>query len=148
MKKLLLFMLIMSIFIVPVSAADYLFIYEYSDFTVYVDDEPVEMDVEPIIVEGRMLVPLRSIMESLDCYVEWLPEYRCVQMASNDWLLSMYIEDTTAIFDDIDNSWTYEMDVPPIIINGRTMVPLRFISEALGYSVIYDERGWVDIYTY
>lgn len=145
MKKLLFLVLTLAMLMVPVQA----FAYEMtiSDFSVYVDDVEVYMDVNPVIIDGRMLVPLRSIMESLDCDVYWDGELECIEVIYGELSMRMYIGDDTAYFETYDDYWTYPMDVPPIIVFERTMVPLRFISEALGYEVIYNESGWVDIYS-
>ncbi|MCL2577846.1 MAG: copper amine oxidase N-terminal domain-containing protein [Defluviitaleaceae bacterium] len=96
----------------------------------------LEFDVAPIIINGRTLVPVRTIFEALGMEVEW----------RDDWILSEGGEKSVVfhIGRNImyiyvgDDERTIELDVPPQIINGRTLVPLRAIAEATGAIVEWD----------
>ncbi len=87
------------------------------------------LDQAPVISEGRTLVPLRFIGEALGAYVEWNEEDWTVSYATAETRILLAIDDPTAYV----NGTAVEMDVAPTIINGRTMVPVRFISENMGF---------------
>lgn len=87
-----------------------------------------QMDVAPIIQEGRTLVPVRFVAESLGGSAEWNEADSEVTVTVDG------IELTFAIGQMVDG-----MDVPAQIIDGRTMVPLRFIVEYFGAEVSFDE---------
>ena len=91
-------------------------------------------DLQGKIVDGRFLVPMRSIFESLGASVEWDGATRTVTGFKDDVLVRLIIDDKYAVV----NGKKYELDVPAQIINSRTYVPLRFISESLGADVNWD----------
>jgi len=114
-------------------------------------------DQLPVIVDGRTLVPLRAVMETLGFNVHWEP-YPANQVS----LTSATIEglqilvtigrDTMRIYDWVPGvRFGYEdvpLDVPAQIINNRTMVPVRAISEATGFTVDWDnDNRIVDVWT-
>jgi len=114
---------------------------------IFVDLQEVEADVAPQIINERTMVPVRAIAELVGCRVEWIAEKQQVEIydpTSNVLIIVMQIGNKIA------NNSKYvtelndrvgvecEMDSPPIIINNRTFVPLRFISEAIGYTVDYN----------
>ena len=83
--------------------------------------------VAPILSDGRVLVPLRIVSELLRVEVEWDSATRTV-IISNDGIY-LYLPIGVPLPDGMGT---------PIIVNGRTMVPLRFISEAFGAEVEWD----------
>jgi hypothetical protein len=89
----------------------------------------------PIIVDGRVLVPVRNVFEELDIVVDWNPEFRMVTAQKNDRVLTLRIGDRHGLM----GGQVLPMDVPAIILNGRTMVPLRFVAESLDAYVMWDE---------
>ncbi|MCL1905545.1 MAG: stalk domain-containing protein [Clostridiales bacterium] len=101
--------------------------------TVLVNGEPLITDVPPLIEEGRTLVPVRAIAESLGAYVGWDPAARRVEISLNDDVLLLVIDSTTAHV----NGEPAQLDVPARILDSRTLVPARFISESL-----HAEVGW------
>lgn len=103
--------------------------------TVFVDDEILEFDVPPTIIDGRTLVPMRSIFETLNCDVDWDGENRKVIATTEDGdIITLFI-------DEVELYKNYvvlgEMDVPAKIIDGRTFVPLRAVSEMLNCEVLW-----------
>jgi len=91
------------------------------------------MDVVPIIQDGRTLLPLRFLVNALGADIDWNEKTSEVTITLDGRVLTFTIGEIT-----------YElvalgMDVPPQIIDGRTMVPLRFISEFFGAMVSWDE---------
>lgn len=103
--------------------------------SVTVDGDPVQFaTIGPRMVGGRVLVPLRGVMEKIGAFVEWTAATRTVTASKGDIDLSLRIGDRTAIV----NGRTVSLDVPGQIISGTTMVPLRFMGEALGADVTWD----------
>lgn len=92
----------------------------------------------PVIENSRMLVPLRQIAEALGYSVIWEPNTQTIQLngkniKGEDTSIQMNVGVSQAAV----NSKSIPLDVSPKIINGHTMIPLRFISEAMGYFVKY-----------
>ncbi len=98
---------------------------------VFLDGQQIEFDVEPTIENGRTLVPLRAIFESLGANVVWEGNTSTVTATKGEINISLQIGNKVAY----RNSQAVELDVPGKIIQGRTMVPLRFVGEALDCSV-------------
>jgi hypothetical protein len=104
---------------------------------VYVNGEQVMFDQQPIVVGSRVLVPLRGIFEKMGATVVWLPETRTVRAQRGTTSVELHIGSTSALV----NGATVTLDVPAQIVGGRTVVPLRFISESLGATVNYDDAS-------
>jgi len=107
---------------------------EEKPISIIVDGNQVTFDSPPIIVDGRTLVPLRAIFESLEADVEWDSIERKVTSTRGDTTIVLYIGNREAYV----NGESIIMDVPPRIINGRTLVPVRFITESFGGDVKWD----------
>lgn len=101
---------------------------------VFIDGQPVSFDVPPAIAAGRVLVPLRGVFNRLGAVVTWDPSTQMVLAARGDTSISLRIGETQASI----NGQPTLMDVPALLVDGRTMVPLRFISQALGAQVSWD----------
>jgi hypothetical protein len=101
--------------------------YTITDTADNVDD--ITMDVLPIIQENRTLLPVRFMAYALGASVNWNEETSEVTLGLNGTNLTFAIGETVA-----------GMDIPAQIINDRTMVPLRFISEFFGANVEWDEN--------
>ncbi|MDR0273601.1 MAG: copper amine oxidase N-terminal domain-containing protein, partial [Clostridiales bacterium] len=87
------------------------------------------MDVPPIIINGRTLVPLRAIANILDAEISWNEETREATLVSDDRTLLIPIGTTIP---------EIEPEISAQIIDGRIMVPLRFIAEFFGADVTWD----------
>ncbi|HOO96664.1 MAG TPA: stalk domain-containing protein [Caldisericia bacterium] len=101
-----------------------------------VDDEEVLLDAPPRIVDGRTLVPIRIIAESLGAQVSWnATEKRIDIMQSNHagkvTSISLWVGKSDATI----NGKKIQIDVAPMILDSRTYVPVRFISESFGAEV-------------
>ena len=104
---------------------------------VYVNGEQVMFDQQPIVIGSRVLVPLRGIFEKMGATVVWLPESRTVRAQRATTSVELRIGSSTAYV----NGAAVTLDVPAQIAGGRTVVPLRFISESLGAQVNYDANS-------
>jgi len=102
---------------------------------VYINNNRVSFDQPPIIVNDRTMVPIRAISESFDAAVSWDGESRTIGITLQDINISLTIDNPTAYI----NSNTITLDQPPIIVNDRTLVPLRFVSEAFGAEVEWSD---------
>jgi hypothetical protein len=100
-----------------------------------VGDEERTLDAPPMIVNGVTFVPLRFIGEALGAEVTWNDALRVVFLARSSSQVQLSIGSKLAI---IDGRITQLLEAPRIQ-NGRTMVPLRFISEAFGADVTWDQ---------
>ena len=91
-------------------------------------------DQMPVIVEGRTLVPMRGIFEALGARVQWIDYTKTVVGSRDRKHIKLKLGSDDVTIDGISQ----KIDVPAQIINSRTMVPVRFISEALGEKVEWD----------
>ena len=113
--------------------------------SVYINNERIDFTSEPIIENDRTLVPMRGIFEELDAIVTW----------DNDTNTATAVKDNTEIKISIDsdtmlkNGEAIKLDAPARLIDDAyTYVPLRAVSEAFGYKVIWSEElNRVDIIT-
>ncbi len=105
----------------------------------YVNDIPQEIDVPPTIVEGRTLLPIRWVAEPLGAEVGWDGNEKKVTVKLKNTTIELWIGKNIAKVNgvnkpiDPDNS-----KVVPMIINGRTMLPIRFVAENIGCDVKWD----------
>jgi hypothetical protein len=106
-----------------------------SPLIVKVDGKTVKFRHEqPHAVSGRTLVPLRGVFEAIGAYVEWDPLERKVTCRKSNEEVELRIGEQVAR----KNGAEIQIDVPPRIMHGTTMVPLRFIAESLGAKVYFD----------
>ncbi|MBQ7901830.1 MAG: SurA N-terminal domain-containing protein, partial [Clostridia bacterium] len=99
---------------------------EEAPITVVLDGEYVQFDVQPTIIDGRTLVPMRAIFEALGAQVEWQGETQTASSQKGDTKVAIQIDNTQMKVN--DNEIT--LDVPARLIDSRTLVPVRAISEA------------------
>ena len=95
-----------------------------------VDGDVKRLDVPPTIYNNRTVVPLRFVSECLGAGVEWIGETKTVKISLDDNQLSLVIGETIPGF-----------DTPATIIDGRSSVPLRYVSESLGADVTWDAQS-------
>lgn len=102
--------------------------------TVLLDGLPVIFDAKPVIQQNRTLVPFRAIAEALNVNVSWDNTSKTVKATGGGTLIQMQIGNEIAFC----NGEPITLDVPPVILNGRTLIPLRFFSEAFDCIVSWD----------
>jgi hypothetical protein len=125
----------------PALAAPY---YGVSSAFVTLNGQPLATSVPPTVENGRTLVPMRDIFEALGATVVWNPGDQSIVAQRESTRVALQIGNRTAHVDG-RNVW---LDQAPVIHNGSTLVPLRFVSEALGAQVAWDNsRRLVSITT-
>lgn len=104
------------------------------DVQVFVDGSRVGFDQAPVLMDGRTLVPLRGVFEQMGATVVWDAAQRRVLANSGGTQVVLPIGSYTAYVD----GQPLRLDVPAMIVNARTLVPLRFIAESLGAEVAWN----------
>jgi len=100
----------------------------------YVNGEQIASDCNPVVINNRTMVPVRSIFEKLGADVSWIGSRQQAVVQSGSTRIILTVGDKKAFV----NEKTYELDSPAVVIDGRTLIPARFVSEILGYSVNWD----------
>jgi len=127
MKKLLAIMLCLAMVVSCFSFS----VFAEDEISIIINGQKLTMDQPPIIVEGRTLVPLRAIFEGLGAQVSWDDTTKTATGIKDGKEIKITINNTVAKVDGKDVT----LDVPAQIVNSRTLVPVRFISESLGCKV-------------
>lgn len=95
----------------------------------------ISAEAPPVIVDGRTLVPMRALFEAFDAVVSWEGTTKTVYAIRNGMLFEIPIGNQNVMV----NKEPVTIDVPAMIINDRTMVPIRFVAEKLGLDVEFDD---------
>lgn len=101
------------------------------DLDTYVNGKKVGFDVRPQIESGRTLMPIRALVEALGAQVEWNAETRVVTIIKGETTVSLALDSTLATV----NGEEVALEVAAKVVDGRTVVPARFVSEGLGLYV-------------
>ncbi len=134
---------ITAILVIFIMSMSFVTFADQKPITVFLDGEQLTFDVEPTLESGRTLVPMRVIFEALGATVNW----------DNDTFTAIAVKDDLTIKITIDDMKLYkndeviELDVPARLINGRTLVPARAVSEGMGAKVDWDQENWKVIIT-
>lgn len=104
-----------------------------------VDGASTAIDVAPQIIEGRTLLPIKWVAEPLGATVEWSASDRRVTISLNGTVLELWIGKSQAR---VNGSYlpidATNAKVVPLIVSGRTMLPVRFVAEQLGADVQWE----------
>ncbi|OPA76233.1 copper amine oxidase [Paenibacillus selenitireducens] len=98
---------------------------------IYIDGVRLPTDQAPVSVGGRTLLPLRAIFEALQADVNWNPSTKVVTATRDNTTIVLKMGSRTASINGVSST----LDVPAQSINSRTMIPVRFVSEAMGEEV-------------
>lgn len=138
MKKI--FTLVLAL-VIALSAFAPCFAAEYVD--VEINGQKIEFDVPAQIINDRTMVPMRKIFETLGAEVEWYEaEQGILALTPQGKVIVMKIGANRMIVGNIatNEEKKVELDVPPMLVDSRTLVPVRAISESLGYNVEWVEE--------
>ena len=103
--------------------------------TVTLDGNPITFDVPPQLIEGRTMVPLRMIFEALGAEVSWDDATQTASGVKGDTTVKITINEKVLY----KNGQAITLDVPAQLINDRTLVPVRAISESFDVLVDWDD---------
>ncbi|HWQ77978.1 MAG TPA: N-acetylmuramoyl-L-alanine amidase family protein [Anaerovoracaceae bacterium] len=102
-----------------------------------VDGEMVESDVPPVIVKGRTLIPAKAVFEDMGADVSWNEDARLVTITLGSSEVMLTIDSNIAFV----NGTQAVMDVPALIIDSRTMIPVSFVGKSLSCGIAWDDVG-------
>jgi len=102
---------------------------------VTVSGKAQQLDQPPVVEGGRTLVPVRFVVDALGGIVGWSGEEQKVTVRKGGHYMDLWIGNPEVIVD----GERIKTDAAPVLRNGRTMLPLRFVAERLGLDVIWDE---------
>jgi len=102
--------------------------------TVKLDGVQIEFDQEPIIEDGTTLVPFRMILEAIGVSVEWNEKSKTITCKKNQKTITLTIGSKIMTI----NGKPVTLEKEPKIINERTLIPLRAVSECFDTEVEWD----------
>jgi len=88
----------------------------------------------PLIQDGRTLLPVRAVVEAMGGTVAWDGATRSATLSHGSTTVKLQIGSTTAY----RNGMAETLDVAPVIINSRTLMPIRYIAESFGADVLWN----------
>ncbi len=111
----------------------------FASDTIYVtlDGSYIEFDVMPQIINGRTMVPIRAIFEKMGATVEWDGNTSSAICTKGDTVVKM----TVNSMDMYINNQVTKMDISPVVVDGRTLAPARYVAEAFGADVQWDQEN-------
>ena len=103
--------------------------------------ELIMTDTPPVVIQGRTLLPMRAIFEWLGAKVTWDASTRHIKAWRSDITVNLWADSRKfeLAYPDGDSE-KGNLDVAPKIINGRTLVPLRFVAETMDCTVEYNPK--------
>lgn len=95
------------------------------------------LDVPPVIINERTMVPARAVFENMGCDIAWNEATQEVYIMHNTDLIVLKINSNEGT----KNGTAFSMDTPAKIVNDRTLIPIRAVSEAIGCQVGWDDAS-------
>lgn len=102
---------------------------------IYVDGKKLSLSPSPVTQKGVVLVPMRQIFTALKADLTWEPTTKTIIVKKNYSTITLQAGSSQAVV----NGKSVKLSAPAQQLNGTTMVPLRFVGEALGASVHMDK---------
>ena len=97
-------------------------------------EKTITLDTAPFIYGGSTMIPLRGLLEEMGLNVSWSEVNQTIEATCTDMDIKLRIEDDRVYI----NGNRYNAYAAPMIRDSRTFVPLRFMSEQMGYNVYWD----------
>lgn len=107
---------------------------------IYYKDKLIPTDTSPVIEDGRTLVPISSIAESMNATVNWNSSTKTATIVKDSIKIEMVLGSKDVSISKEGQKTQLVLDVAAKSINGRTMVPVRTISEIFGSKVVWDKE--------
>ena len=95
-------------------------------------------DQRPVVIDGRTFIPVRFVVETMKGDIEWRQQTQTIIIRRNDIKLALQIGNELM---STSHQGVIEMDVAPILMENRTMIPIRYVAEALGAAVTWDRKS-------
>jgi len=108
-----------------------------SPIKVYVDTKRIPFDVDPLLENGTTLVQIRPLFEAMDIALGWDPEKRIVTGKKDALAFTLTVDSKEAVI----NGKKQTLEKAARIVDGNTLVPLRFVGEATGAIVAWDSKN-------
>ena len=106
------------------------------NMTVNGTQKPIDAEgTVPVVVNDRTLLPVRAVVEEMGGTVGWNENTQTVTLLYGKDEIRLVINDITAFL----NGTAQTLDTPPAVLNGRTMLPIRFIAESFHFAVAWNE---------
>lgn len=105
--------------------------------SIEINGSVLKSEVSPQIVEGRTLVPVRAIFEGIGANVNWDANTKTITGSMGDDSVVMVVNSNELSI----NGESTTMDSSPLIIDGRTYAPARYVAESFGYDVEWDSAS-------
>lgn len=119
-----------------VMAATAVSAYAQTDIKIKINGEELECNPPAVVENDRLLVPMRAIFEKLKAQVNWDDETKTITAAKSEFIMLMQVGNPKMFL----NNEEIELEVPPVIVDERAMVPARAVSEAFNIPVEWDEE--------
>lgn len=142
---------LLSVGLIAVSSAVFPAFASTGDITVLVNNQPVESETKPVIIEGVTFVPLRPVAEAMNCEVFWIASSQAVNIRNETTIVAMQVGNDKISRQKRNNEGTTTVlncDNPPTLINGAVYIPLRSMAEAFGATVAWDANTRTVIIVY
>lgn len=111
-------------------------VFAQSDINVVYEGKSIVFDVPPQNINDRVMVPLRAIFETIDAKVTWSDETKTIMSIKDEKTVTMQIGNNSMWIGDEE----VKLDSPPVIIDSRTLVPVRAIAESYDINVSWDDE--------
>ena len=126
LSVLLVLATIFSVFAVPVVAEE--------NIKVVLNGAELSFDVPPQLINSRTMVPMRKIFEALGATVDWAGDTQTITAKKDDTVIVMQIDNVIISV----SGKEIELDVPPQLVESRTLVPVRAVAESLDAEVKWE----------
>lgn len=110
-----------------------------NEIHVVINGQAVAFSRSPVMIDDRMLVPIRTVAEAMNCQVGWDAETQAVLISNEAAVLRLRIDHVNMKVQNSAGEFSMQLDVAPILIEDTTYLPLRMVVEALGGSVVWDD---------
>lgn len=107
------------------------------NITVNVYGQELKMKAAPVIIKDRVMVPFRDIFEAMDAKFEWDSFMKTITGSKGGITFTIQNDNKIAMV----SGKPVSLDIAPMIIKEKTMVPLRFVAESFGEKVIWDGQN-------
>lgn len=103
--------------------------------TIKINGTPIFTDTNPYVKQNRTFVPVRFVAEAFDMNVEWAGDEKKIILSDDEHTVQMWMDSNKLIV----NGEEVLMDVNVEGVNGRAMVPVRYLAEIKGFDVKWDD---------